>query len=291
MNLQEYENYHENKLHYDPMFPYNTYLCTIPLDFTQIPLHWHDEIEIIYIKKGTGIVSINLIQHTVTSGCIVIIPPGHLHSIGQFENQRMEYENIIFDLKMLVAKKADICTSSYFQPLIHNSLTLPEIITPQSPHYIEIATCLNNSDEICKTYPDAYQLAIKSYLFSFFYILFKNYTSEVAPYKKKKSLNKMKFIIKYIEGHYAEHLTIENMANITGFSESHFMKFFKNTMGSTFIDYLNEYRLTIALRLLKSSESSILCVAEEVGYENLSYFNRIFKKKFHTTPSNYRKTL
>lgn len=55
------------------------------------------------------------------------------------------------------------------------------------------------------------------------------------------------------------------------------MKYFKNTMGTSFIDYLNEYRLTMASRLLISSDSSILDIAAEVGFDNLSYFNRSFK--------------
>ena len=67
------------------------------------------------------------------------------------------------------------------------------------------------------------------------------------------------------------------------------MKYFKNTMGTSFSEYLNEYRLTMASRLLVSSDSSILDIAAEVGYENLSYFNRTFKKRFEMTPREYRK--
>ena len=62
------------------------------------------------------------------------------------------------------------------------------------------------------------------------------------------------------------------------------MKFFKNTMGTTFTEYLNDYRLTMASRLLISSEASILDIAAEVGFDNLSYFNRLFKKRFYVTP-------
>lgn len=51
MNSLEYENYMETKAHADPLFPYNTYLCSIPLDFNAVPLHWHPYMEIIYIKK------------------------------------------------------------------------------------------------------------------------------------------------------------------------------------------------------------------------------------------------
>ena len=58
MNSLEYENYMETKAHADPFFPYNTYLCSIPLDFNAVPLHWHPYMEIIYIKKGKGNVTL-----------------------------------------------------------------------------------------------------------------------------------------------------------------------------------------------------------------------------------------
>ena len=84
-------------------------------------------------------------------------------------------------------------------------------------------------------------------------------------------------------------ITIRDIAEVTGFSESHFMRYFRNIMNTTFVDYLREYRLTMAARLLTSSESSILDIAVESGFENLSYFNRTFKKKYQMTPHEYRK--
>ena len=45
MNLTEYQNYHESKSHTSLEFPYNTYLCCIPMDFTHVPIHWHNEME------------------------------------------------------------------------------------------------------------------------------------------------------------------------------------------------------------------------------------------------------
>ena len=99
----------------------------------------------------------------------------------------------------------------------------------------------------------------------------------------------MKTVLKYVELHYGEKLTIEQMANLAGFSSSHFMKYFKTTMGQSFIDYLNDYRLVMASRLLLSSEDSVLEIAQEVGFTNISYFNRIFKRRFEMTPREYRR--
>ena len=66
------------------------------------------------------------------------------------------------------------------------------------------------------------------------------------------------------------------------------MKFFKETMGCGFIQYLNDYRLTLAAKLLQTTDDSILHISEQTGFENLSYFNRLFKRKYHRTPTTYR---
>ncbi len=290
MNILEYENYQEKKSHGNPGFPYTTYLCSIPLDFSIVPLHWHDEMEIVYIKKGTGTIMVDLESYQVSAGTLALILPGQLHSISQHENHSMEYENIIFHPNILLSKQTDECAKDYFLPLFSNAVSIPTLITPSLKNYKEIASCIDGADEICKTYPKAYQFALKSQLFQFFYLLFSTCADTTHLQKKRRSLDKMKQIIKYIECNYMEKITIADISDEIGLSQSHFMKYFKNTMGTSFIDYLNEYRLTMASRLLLASDSSILDIASEVGFENLSYFNRLFKKRFGTTPSNYRKS-
>lgn len=289
MNILEYENYQEKKSHGDLSFPYTTYPCSIPLDFSSVPPHWHEEMEIIYVKKGTGLVTVDLKQYTVSAGSILFIIPGQLHSIDQYENETMEYENIIFKLDILISKQSDACSSDYFQPLLNGNLSIPTLVEPTHPYYASIAACVDGADEVCKSYPEAYQLAIKAQLFLMFHILFSQCCTMVTHRKSQKSLEKMKQIIKYVENNYMEKITIADIAEELGLSQSHFMKFFKNIMGASFIEYLNEYRLTMVSRLLISSESSILNIAGESGFDNLSYFNRMFKKRFGMTPREYRK--
>ena len=67
MDLTEFQRYRENKVHTDSSFPYNTYLCSIPLDFPCVPHHWHDEMELIVIQKGSGVVHVDFnMMHLVT---------------------------------------------------------------------------------------------------------------------------------------------------------------------------------------------------------------------------------
>lgn len=289
MNIIEYENYHENKTHGEMIFPYNTYLCSIPLDFASVPPHWHDEMELIYIKKGKGIVHVDFRTYPVSGPTIVLILPGQLHSIEQFEQASMEYENIIFHPGMLIPKSIDSCSCEFIQPLLRGQITVPTVFTPVYPYYEDVVAPIDACDEISKTKPQGYELYIKSMLFQFFFILNNRCRNLTQPPKNRKTLDKMKVIIKYVENHYAEKITIREIADVVGFSESHFMRYFKEIMDTSFIEYLKDYRLAMSARLLQASEASILEVSQEVGFENLSYFNREFKKRYGVTPSQYRR--
>lgn len=288
MNILEYERSQETKPHGHDNFPFNIYLCSIPLDFTVVPAHWHNNMEIIYIKKGRGTITVDLIPFQVSKGDIVVVPPGQLHSIEQLSECSMEYENIIFQLSMLMAPQGDICTEEFFQPLMHGRL-LPETrYTQNAPIYPALSHCLDTIDEICQNFPPGYQLAIKGQLFSFFYELSKS-SHSAMPHRNSKSLDRLKGLLKYVETNYQEKISIADAARICSFSQSHFMKFFKASMGVSFIDYLNDYRLTMASTLLTSSSDTVVNIAAETGFENLSYFNRVFKRKYQCTPTEFRR--
>ncbi len=285
----EYQNYHETKSHTESEFPYNTYLCSIPLDFTQVPPHWHSELELIVIKKGRGIVSVDLNRHAVSAGDIIFIRPGQLHSIEQEEPRSMEYENIIFKKELLTSGPADLCTARFLTPLLKGEIPSATFYTPVLSWYASVSDCIRQIDLLCDARPDGYQLAVKGFLFQFFFILVSNQKqNEEESTPQTKTLEKMKTILKYVEEHYQERITIENMAELTYYSKSHFMKFFKSHMGNSFIEYLNDYRLTMAERMLRISDASVLEIAEMNGFENLSYFNRIFKRKYGCSPGKWR---
>lgn len=290
MNLSEYQNYHETKSHTASEFPYNTYLCSILLDFTLVPLHWHAELEIVVIKKGTGLISVDFEKRTVSSGDIVFIRPGQLHSIEQNGARKMEYENIILKPELLISGEADLCARQFITPLMKGELRCVTFLTPAVPGYPEISDCISRIDHLCEKRPDGYQLAVKGFLFQLVFLLLSHRQKKsTSPALQTKSLEKIKTILKYVEEHYADHITIDDMAAITFYSKSHFMKFFKAHMGTGFIEYLNDYRLTIAERLLRTSDATVLEIAEKSGFDNLSYFNRMFKRKYGQSPGKQRK--
>lgn len=289
MVLTQYERYHEKKHHGSPDFLYNTYLCTIPLDFGSVPLHWHDEMEVIAVKKGQGIISVDLQRYTVKAGDLVVLSPGTLHSIEQSVPHTMEYENILFSLSMLAGDKPDICTTAFFAPVQQQTLRLPTMIYPGTPCYTAVYAAVAKADALCAALPTGWQLGVKAALFDLWLALV-SCAEQKKEAQRNKSLDKMKEILEFTAAHASEKITIERIAAQSGYSASHFMKFFKTAMGISFVDYLNEVRLTTAARMLTASTEPVIAIAAACGFENVSYFNRLFKRKYKKTPAAYRGT-
>lgn len=290
MNKTEYSGYRENKKHTPDDFPYNTYLCTIPLDFSEVKPHWHEETELIIVKKGEGRVSVDLSEYMVSAGDILFVPSGKLHSIGQIEGRSMEYENIIFKASLLRSDGEELCQKRFIDPIFRGEIPTPTHIHSGSDCHDELFSLISQMDRLCDKRPFGYQLAVKGCLYQAMYLLLseggeKNEGKERA---NRKSLEKLKIILSYIEKNYQSRISIEDISSRCFYSKSYFMRFFKETMGISFVEYLNNYRLDIAARRLKETGENILNIAIDCGFENLSYFNRRFKARFGITPGKYR---
>ena len=287
IDINEYQAVHEHKSHFDYNIPYNTYPCSIPLDFESVPLHWHEDAEFIYIKKGLGIIVIDGVEHEVSTGDIALILPSRVHGIYQYKAECMEYENIIFDYKMF-ASTLDDFYDSFLLPFFESAIEIPTIFRPGITGYESIKKYLDSNDNISSHRDGAWGLAIKGNLYLLLFNLVTLYEHQINTSAKKK-IDKLKPVIKNVELHYSEQTTVDEMAKLAGFSQSHFMRFFKEAFGVSFVTYLNDYRLSMAARLLLTTEDTVLDISQQVGFENLSHFNRLFKQKYSMTPREYRK--
>lgn len=280
--------YYEAKRHSDTMFAFNVYPCTIPADFTFVPLHWQDSVEIIYVKRGTGIVQVDFEIFHAEAGDIFLALPGHLHGLRRVPGKRMEYENIFFDANFLGNDSVDICSQKYLQPMLSGKLQLPTHIGRKDPLYGQIAECLDDADELCSLRPRGYELGIKGRLLILFSILFQNAPEGKTAGGPDRNMEKLKLALARIEADYDKKLTVNDMAAQCGYSASHFMRWFREATGSGFLAYLIEFRLGKAAQALRGTTDTVLEIAERTGFDNLSNFNRLFKKRFEMTPSQFR---
>ena len=99
---------------------------------------------------------------------------------------------------------------------------------------------------------------------------------------------RLQTLLQRVEDDCAAPFSVAVAAALCGCSASHFMRWFKKMTGTTFTAYLNERRLATAAELLRTTDDTVLTIAGQVGFDNLSNFNRQFKARFGMTPRQYR---
>ncbi len=291
MHKQHYYNYKEKRKHGNIQFPFTIYKCMIPDYFTSYPIHWHPEMEIIYVEEGMCEITLNLKSYRLEKGDILFITPGLLHSIEENNLISSVYYNIIFDFSLLLCKEADICNTRYLLPYVEGTALLPSVLKPSMKHYSQIKNCMENLIKDRKIKEPGFELITKSRLMLLFYYLEPLKRHVDAEYLRENSskIQQIKQILFYVENNYSNPITIEEAASLCNFSPSYFMKFFKASTGTSFLQYVKNYRLEMAASLLLNTNYSILSISEEAGFRNHSYFIRAFKEKFGKTPKEYRK--
>lgn len=145
--------------------------------------------------------------------------------------------------------------------------------------------------DICNLYSSrdyCYTLRAKARLIEFIYRLLKIHRTKLSSVPQKNPVTRC---IEYINENYPEKITTKELCQITSLSPTHLRRVFKNSTGSTIVDYVNQCRITKSLELLTHSEMSVLEISEAVGFESQNYYTRVFRKLMNTTPNAYRNKL
>lgn len=281
----------EKVKHGDFMLPFVQYVTWLPLSFSSFAMHWHNEVEIIYVHTGRCEIMVDLIKYVVCKGDIIIVRPGALHSIKQHGNEHGCLFSWLFDVSMLSYGATDASYLKYIKPFVDGKLEYPQIINVIEPSYHLVESMLLELHRVCDAKDVAMELDIKWRLERLFFVLYRDVfrRKELPKEQKQDAINNIRLVIDYIQENYQQLLTIQDLAGLLHLSEPYFMRFFKKHTGMTCVDYMNDYRMERAVELLQTTNLSIMEISMQVGMHNISYFNRLFKKKYQMTPKEYRK--
>ncbi|MEE0858243.1 MAG: AraC family transcriptional regulator [Acutalibacteraceae bacterium] len=253
--------------------------------------HHHVEIEIHYITDGTCDYYIDGKKHSAETGDIVYLKPDTVHSMYK-SCDKLKYRSFAFLPNFLYTENVGCCTEKYFRPLKQGDSEVTCVIKPDASAYDELKGYLFRINDLLEKEENLYELEIKITILSYFLTLYKSghivkkTNREKAKYKSENAICNA---IDYIDQNYNRSLTVDEIAENVGISSSHFMKLFREYTHTTCISYINKCRLTKAVELLETTRFNILDVATAVGYNNISLFNRDFKKIYGTTPKEIRK--
>lgn len=280
----------EDAKHGDSFFPVRKYLTRLTTEYPVVTTHWHEEAELTLITKGNCIYHIDLMDYEVKEGDILFVPPLFLHSVLLGDGKDTLSETFVFHLNFLGGNTTDICSTRYLAPIMNQQLSIPFLIAPEHPAYSSLLQIFQQLTPLYNEVVYGYELGLKALLLQALFLLVR-YSEKNASADTGTPSEKLRNVLDYIEHHFSEPISVPELAKLCYFSEYHFMRFFKQHMRMTCVEYINSLRLEKAVELFEQGNTSITDVSLSVGFCNLSYFHRAFKKKYHMTPLTFIKGL
>lgn len=251
--------------------------------------HWHPEIEITYVQKGTMCYKVNHMVYHLKEGDIVFNNSGALHS-GTMENQKdCAYIPVTFDSRLIYGFFQSTVNSKYVDPVIQDSM-LPAICIDQSePWHKPFREYLLRIINLDEKKPDFYELDITICLQSMWRLLLEHITYEPqASRENSLEYDRIKKILSYIEENYQNKITLNDIAGHIHLCESECTRLFKRHMNTTLFAFLQEYRIERSLEFLQDDQP-VSAVADKAGFSDPNYYSKVFAKIKGCSPREYRK--
>ena len=270
-----------------PLAIYTTDISKNVIGF--IDWHWHDELQFCVITKGRVVFDINDSQVILNEGDGLFINSQQIHRAKNHENINSSYICFDFHPKLISSFMGSLINTKYIEPYVNNSSIEYFILSKNTSWQIDIIHKLFYIYEIYNDKSFGFELKIIMNFLEiwqdFFEFYFKSFKEKELNYNSLR----LKSIITYINNHYMEKIQLEDVAKVVNLSKSACCREFKKHMKCTIFEYLINYRLVMATKLLVSSDYSVTEIAYNCGFGTTSYFIEKFKNKTGVSPYVYRK--
>ncbi len=279
------ENLQETDKRGTVVFACSAYITAVGNKLNEdIPLHWHDEFEVLFINEGTLILNIAAKTYTLYEGCAMFINSGTLMSAKSKHDKNCEVKSIVFSGRLLADANSAI-EQRYIRPLISCG-SLPCL-----------AMCGEDTELIVRAFVACceerfgYEIEVRECLMRLIFNIvstnIKIIESDAIPCTDR---DRLKLMIEYIRDNYSEDISVKDIANVCSISERECFRCFKGMMGASPKKHLMSHRISVASGLLLNTDSTVAQISTECGFDSPGYFSAMFKRLMGTTPLQYRKT-
>ena len=276
----------ENKPHGTKDDPFSTYHIENAGRSFQIPVHWHDEFEIIYVRSGSLTVNISGESYIGKTGDAFVVSPGNLHLMGS-QTGTVDYYTFLFPLKYISFRTDDMLDEKLLEPL-------------NSGHLMICPRVKDTAKELCEQLIEIYmakkdeseskittQIRTKIILLQFILEMWKKGFVIENDTSGRNTVEKE--MVSYIQQNFTGKISLREFGEQFHLSEKYISRYFKEHFHITLSQYVTYLRLEHAKQLLQDTDIPVTDVAMQSGYQNVSYFIRSFQKAYAVSPLKYRK--
>ena len=275
----------ENKPHGTKDDPFSTYHIENAGRSFQIPVHWHDEFEIIYVRSGFLTVSISGESYIGKTGEAFVVSPGNLHLMGS-QSGTVDYYTFLFPLKYISFRTDDMLDEKLLEPLNSGHLMICPRVNDTAKELceqlIKIYEAKNDESESKITT----QVRTKIILLQFILEMWKKGFVIENDTSGRNTVEKE--MVSYIQQNFTGKISLKEFGEQFHLSEKYISRYFKEHFHITLSQYITYLRLENAKQLLQDTDLSVTETAMQSGYQNVSYFIRSFKKTYGISPLKYR---
>lgn len=276
----------ENKPHGTKDDPFSTYHIENAGRSFQIPVHWHDEFEIIYVRSGFLTVSISGESYIGKTGEAFVVSPGNLHLMGS-QSGTVDYYTFLFPLKYISFRTDDMLDEKLLEPLNSGHLMICPRVNDTAKELceqlIEIYEAKKDESESKITT----QVRTKIILLQFILEMWKKGFVIENDTSGRNTVEKE--MVSYIQQNFTGKISLREFGEQFHLSEKYISRYFKEHFHITLSQYVTYLRLEHAKQLLQDTDIPVTDVAMQSGYQNVSYFIRSFQKAYAVSPLKYRK--
>lgn len=274
-------------LHGTAAFPVGCYHDDLRKD--EVPWHWHEELEAGVIASGRVRLAVGGRSLVLAAGQGFFINSQVLH--GCWDGGDGVIHSLVFHPRLVGGSIDSVFYQDYVQPLAENASLEHAIFLPETPWHAQAMAHIERAWRACSQEPAGYEFQVRAELSELVVALLHNSPAAQARPSAKALRNgeRIKQMLHYIHTHFAEPLGTGEIAQAAAVSESECLRCFRATIGTTPIQYVRQYRVQAAARLLANSGEKTAAIAAQCGFQDVSYFTKTFRQLKGCTPAEYRR--
>jgi AraC-like DNA-binding protein len=242
------------------------------------------------ITGGSVVVSIGTETAEAQSGDFLFVPSSLVFRVDSYDGPA-SLRALVFN-RRFVEENMDNFDGEINYMFYVQSFSRIVMFRKGHPIYDQLSYYMNEAYEEYISKDVCYRMPVRANIYLLLSHILRYYASSKTELDRMVYHNviRLRPVIEYIAEHYAEKTYIETLADMITVSPDYFTKMFKDSIGTTPVDYINGVRVNHALRLLTMTDTPVNEIAEMTGFSNHNYFHKIFKSYMTTSPLAYRKT-
>lgn len=274
------------------LYFFNKFDCELKESYTasSMPIfHYHDAYEIFFMVDGARYMAFNGVRQAIHRGDIFIAQPfvphrSMLHEEGYYKRYTLNFSNA--DLSDFFTDEEIAAVTNHLTTGVYH-LTADQ--TAEIERFLErITTYHRRLSDLGRKMTVMEIFQALDYINSL--LRNQNISSGVTTENISGMPTTVSLAMNYAKEHYREDINLDMVADYVHLSKSQFCRVFQNTTGTSFMQYLNSYRLTQAHMLISHSDKPLHTIAAETGFYSTEHMTRTFQKIYKISPSQWRRT-